>query len=182
MSSVLISIINLCEKVAFTNLGYRANVQPFIENFVIKTKHKKRASTLSKALLAAGLLGIVVYGNAAKAAPCPGGSKCFYNQKIDLPDETFIFDLETDDFLTPAASLGYMNPGTVTPNPNAPLPPPSRDPGVLLKSEKYFFKGYKIQDILNGKRYENGVHTGNIKYRGETFPAPPLTSGPMLRM
>ena len=140
----------------------------FIVNFVIKTKHKKRASTLSRALLAAGLLGIVGYGNAAKAA-----SKFFYNQRIDIPDETFIFDLETDDFLTTAISTGYMNPGIVTPNPNAPLPPPSRDPGVLLKSEKYTFKGYMILNILNGKRYVNGVHTGDIKYRGETFPAPP---------
>jgi hypothetical protein len=148
--------------------------------------HKGRASTLSKALLTAGLLGIVGYGNAANAAPCPSGSKCFYNQKIvvsadpqppQLPvislKETFVFDLETDNFLTTITrATGYTNPGIVTPNPNAPLSPPSRDPGALLTSEPYTFTGYKIKKILNGKRYEGGtslfdfgVYTGDIKYR-----------------
>ena len=182
MSSVLISIINLCEKVAFTNLGYRTNVKPIIVNFVIKTKHKKRARTLSKALLAAGLLGIVGYGNAAKAALCPSGSKCFKDQKIVVkadpgltlnPEETFIFDLETADVLTTITRLGHTNSGLVTPtdpsNPSA----VRTDSNPLLTSEPYTFKGYKIKYILNGKRYENGVYTGDIKYRGETLPAPP---------
>lgn len=67
--------------------------------------------------------------------------------------------------MTTITKPGYPNPGTVTPNPNAPLAPPSRDPGTLLTSEPYTFTGYKIKKILNGKRYENGVYTGDIKYR-----------------
>jgi hypothetical protein len=122
--------------------------------------HKGRASTLSKALLTAGLLGIVGYGNAANAA-----SKFFYNQKIDIPDETFIFDLETDDSLTIITRPGHMNSGLVTPtdpsNPSA----VRTDSNPLLTSELYTFTGYKIKKILNGKRIENGVHTGDIKYR-----------------
>jgi hypothetical protein len=104
--------------------------------------------------------------------PVFAGTKLFANQKIVVkadppnnPEETFIFDLETDDFLTTITRLGYMNPGTVTPNPNDPLPPPSRDPGTLLKSEQYTFTGYKIKKILNGKVYKGGVHVGDIKYR-----------------
>jgi hypothetical protein len=144
---------------------------------MLSSKRKGRASTLFKALLTAGLLGIVGYGNAANAA-----SKFFYNQKIVvLPDplppglptislkETFIFDLETDDFLT-ITRPGYTNPGVVTPDPSNPLA--VRDPGPLLTSEPYTFKGYKIKNILNGKRYEGGanlfdigVYTGDIKYR-----------------
>jgi len=134
--------------------------------------HKGRASTLSKALLTAGLLGIVGYGNTANAAPCPSGSKCFKDQKIVVkadpgksPEETFIFDLETHDSLTTITRLGYTNPGTVTPNPNAPLPPPSRDPGTLLTSEPYTFTGYKIKKILNGKVYKGGLLVGDIRYR-----------------
>jgi hypothetical protein len=141
--------------------------------------HKGRASTLSKALLAAGLLGIVGYGNAANAA-----SKFFYNQKIVVSadpqppqspnhlKETFIFDLETDDFLTTITRPGYTNPEAVTPtdpsNPSA----VRTDSNPLLKSEQYTFTGYKIKKILNGKRYEGGtslfdigVYTGDIKYR-----------------
>jgi hypothetical protein len=123
--------------------------------------HKGRASTLSKALLAAGLLGIVGYGNAANAA-----SKFFYNQRIDIPDETFIFDLETDATLaTPVTKTGYTNPGIVTPT--NPLNPGAvrTDANPLLTSNPYTFKGYKIKKILNGKRFENGVHTGDIRYR-----------------
>jgi hypothetical protein len=146
----------------------------FIVNFVIKTKQKKRASTLSKALLAAGLLGIVGYGNAAYAV-----DKTFLNQKIvvkaDPPgganpgsisqEETFIFDLVTDGSLTTVTRTGYTNPGTVTPiNPNDPLAIRT-DSNPLLTSEPYTFTGYKIKKILNGKRIENGIHTGDIKYR-----------------
>jgi hypothetical protein len=122
---------------------------------------KGRASTISKALLTAGLLGIVGYGNAANAA-----SKFFYNQRIDIPDETFIFDLETDDTLaTPVTKAGYTNPGIVTPT--NPLDPGAvrTDANPLLTSNPYTFKGYKIKKILNGKRFENGVHTGEIRYR-----------------
>ena len=140
----------------------------FIVNFMIKALHRKRASTLPKVLVAAGLLGIAGYGNAANAA-----SKFFYNQKIEIPDETFIFDLETHDFLTTITRPGYKNPGTVTPtdpsNPSA----VRTDSNPLLTSERYTFTGYKIKKILNGKRYNNGVYTGDIKYRGETPPAPP---------
>ena len=150
----------------------------FIVNSVIKTKHKKRASTLSKALLAAALLGIVGYGNAVNAAPCPSGSKCFKDQKIvvsadpqppQLPSislkETFVFDLETDDFLTTITRPGYMNPGTVTPtDPSNPLAVRT-DSNPLLTSELYTFTGYKIKKILNGKVYKGGVQVGDIKYR-----------------
>jgi hypothetical protein len=145
---------------------------------VIKTKHKKRASTLSKALLAAGLLGIVGYGNAANAA-----SKFFYNQKIVVkadpgpppnPEETFIFDLETDDFLTTITRPGHTNTGLVTPtNPYDPLATRTPPLTTLLTSEPYTFTGYKIKKILNGKVYKGGVLAGDIKYRGETLPAPP---------
>jgi hypothetical protein len=106
--------------------------------------------------------------------PVLAGTKLFTNQMIKVsPDELFVFDLITDDSPTTESHLGYMNPGVVTPNPNAPLPPPSREPGTLLTSEPYTFKGYKIQQLLNGKRYTNGVYDGDIKYRGETLPAPP---------
>ena len=135
--------------------------------------HKGRASTLSKALLAAGVLGIIGYGNAANAA-----SKFFYNQKIVVktdpgpspisPEETFVFDLETDDFLTTITRPGHTNPGTVTPtdpsNPSA----IRTDSNPLLTSEKYTFTGYKIKKILNGKVYESGAHVGDIKYREGT--------------
>jgi hypothetical protein len=152
--------------------------------------HKGRASTLSKALLTAGLLGIVGYGNAANAAPCPSGSKCFKDQKIVVkadpadpgknPQETFIFDLETDSFLTTITRPGYPNPGTVTPTDPSNTSAVRTDSNPLLTSEPYTFTGYKIKKILNGKVYKGGtslfdigVYAGDIKYRGETLPAPP---------
>ena len=63
---------------------------------MIKTEHKKRASTLSKALLAAGLLGFVGYGNAADAA------SQFFNLQVLLPSNGEIFNLniETADTKT----------------------------------------------------------------------------------
>ena len=142
--------------------------------------HKGRASTLSKALLAAGLLGFVGYGNAANAA-----SKFFYNQKIVVSadpqppqspiislKETFVFDLETDDFLTTITRPGYMNPGTVTPADPSNSSAVRTDSNPLLTSEPYTFTGYKIKKMLNGKVYKGGtslfdfgVHTGDIKYR-----------------
>jgi hypothetical protein len=129
--------------------------------------HKGRASTLSKALLTAGLLGIVGYGNAANAA-----SKFFANQKIVVAadpgkslQEIFIFDLETEDSLTKITRLGYTNPGAVTPtNPYDTLAVRT-DSNPLLTSKKYTFEGYKIKKILNGKVYKGGVHVGDIRYR-----------------
>ena len=147
----------------------------FIVNFMIKTKQKKRASTLSKALLAAGLLSIVGYGNAANAV-----DKTFLNQKIvvkaDPPgganpgstsqEETFIFDLVTDGSSTTVTRTGYTNPGTVTPtNPSDPLATRTPPLTTLLTSEPYTFTGYKIKKILNGKMYKGGVYVGDIKYR-----------------
>lgn len=112
--------------------------------------------------------------------PVLAGTKLFTNQKIvvkaDLPnnpEETFIFDLETDDFLTTVSKPGLTNsggipPGIVTPtDPSNPLAIP--DPGMLLTSEPYTFTGYKIKKMLNGKVYKGGVHVGDIKYR-ETAP------------
>jgi len=56
--------------------------------------------------------------------PVLAGTKLFTNQMIKVsPDELFVFDLITDDSPTTESHLGYMNPGVVTPNPNAPLPP-----------------------------------------------------------
>ena len=129
--------------------------------------HKGRASTLSKALLTAGLLGIICYGNAAKAA-----SKFFANQKIVVAadpgkslQEIFIFDLETEDSLTKITRLGYKNPEAVTPtNPYDTLAVRT-DSNQLLKSKEYTFEGYKIKKILNGKVYKGGVHVGDIRYR-----------------
>ena len=129
--------------------------------------HKGRASTLSKALLTAGLLGIICYGNAAKAA-----SKFFANQKIVVAadpgkslQEIFIFDLETEDSLTKITRLGYKNPGAVTPtNPYDTLAVRT-DSNPLLTSKEYTFEGYKIKKILNGKVYKGGVHVGDIRYR-----------------
>jgi hypothetical protein len=98
--------------------------------------------------------------------PVLAGTKLLKNQMIKVsPDELFVFDLITDDSPTTETHPGYLNPGDVTPNPNDPLPPPSREPGDLLTSELYTFKGYKIQQLLNGKRYTNGVYDGDIKYR-----------------
>ena len=129
--------------------------------------HKGRASTLSKALLTAGLLGIVGYGNAANAA-----SKFFANQKIVVAadpgislQEIFIFDLETEDSLTKITRLGYTNPGTVTPTNPLDTLAIRTDSNPLLTSKQYTFEGYKIKKILNGKMYIGGVHVGDIKYR-----------------
>ena len=129
--------------------------------------HKGRASTLSKALLTAGLLGIVGYGNAANAA-----SQFFANQKIVVAadpgkslQEIFIFDLETEDSLTKITRLGYTNPGTVTPTNPLDTLAIRTDSNPLLTSKQYTFEGYKIKKILNGKMYIGGVHVGDIKYR-----------------
>jgi hypothetical protein len=66
---------------------------------------------------------------------------------------------------TPVTKAGYTNPGIVTPT--NPLDPGAvrADANPLLTSNPYTFKGYKIKKILNGKRFENGVHTGEIRYR-----------------
>lgn len=106
--------------------------------------------------------------------PVLAGTKLFTNQLIKVfPDELFVFDLITDDSPTTETHPGYTNsggipPGIVTPtDPSYPLATP--DSGTLLTSEPYTFKGYKIQQLLNGKRYKNGVYDGDIKYR-ETAP------------
>ena len=62
----------------------------FVVNFVIKTTQKMRASKLTKSLLAAGLLGIVGYGNAAYAA------KQFFELKVLLPSNGEIFNLKIE--------------------------------------------------------------------------------------
>jgi hypothetical protein len=100
--------------------------------------------------------------------PVLAGTKLFTNQTIKIPDEVFVFDLLTDDLPTtvtiPFGDVKLDNPGTVTPidpsNPSA-----TRDPGTLLTSEPYTFKGYKILAILNGKRYKGGIYNGDIQYR-----------------
>ena len=107
--------------------------------------------------------------------PVLAGTKLFTNQMIKVsPDELFVFDLITDDSPTTETHLGYKNPGTVTPTDPDNLTAVRTDSNPRLTSEPYTFKGYKIQQLLNGKRYTNGVYDGDIKYRGETLPAPLL--------
>ena len=98
--------------------------------------------------------------------PVLAGTKLFTNQRIEVfPDEVFVFDLLTDDLITTVTKPGYTNPGTVTPtDPSNPLAIRT-DSNPLLTSKPYQFKGYKILAISNGKRYENGVYNGDIRYR-----------------
>jgi len=132
--------------------------------------------------------------------PVLAGTKLFINQKIEVfGDEVFIFDVLTDDFITtvtiPTGDIRLKNPGTVTPtDPDYPMADRT-DSNPLLTSEPYTFKGYKILQILNGKRYEGGVYNGDIKYRelapfagtnaedvgvfNYVFPKPPTTIPPI---
>ena len=102
-------------------------------------------------------------------------AKTFWDQTIVVkadpgpptisPEETFRFDLVTEDTLTTITRPGYTNPGVVTPtNPND-SNATRTDANPLLTSESYTFTGYKVLQILNGKRYEDGVHTGDIRFR-----------------
>jgi hypothetical protein len=140
-----------------------------------------------KSLLSAGFGLAVTAGSIGLGLiytqPVFASTKLFTNQKIVVkadppggsnpgsisPEEVFIFDLVTDDFITTVTKPGYINSGGIPPGivtPTDPINPSATpDPGTLLTSYPYTFKGYKIHQILNGKRYENGVYTGDIKYR-----------------
>lgn len=127
-----------------------------------------------RSLLSAGTGLAVSVGSIALGfiftQPVLAGTKLFTNQRIEVfPDEVFVFDLITDDLFTTVTILSgdvkLDNPGVVTPtdpsNPSA----VRTDSNPLLTSEPYTFKGYKILQMLNGKRYTNGVYDGDIKYR-----------------
>ena len=139
--------------------------------------HKGRASTLSKALLTAGLLGIVGYGNPANAA-----SK-FFDIKITLPSNGEIFKLkiETEDTLTTTTQAKYSPLPICQPAGLGDCPSVTGVNGAQLESPKYKFTGYKILNI-KGTAQENGM-TFDVKGPGiaattgvfnyPTEPAPP---------
>jgi hypothetical protein len=102
-------------------------------------------------------------------------AKTFWDQTIVVkadpgpptisPEETFRFDLVTEDTLTTITRPGYTNPGVVTPT--NPIDPTATrtDANPLLTSHPYTFTGYKVLQILNGKRYQGGIYDGDIKFR-----------------
>jgi len=124
--------------------------------------HKGRASTLSKALLTAGLLGIVGYGNAANAA-----SKFFYI-KVLIPSwsETFNLNIETEDTLTTTTQTKYIPPMSPICQPAGlgDCPSVTGVNGSQLESPKYKFTGYKIKNV-KGTAHENGM-TFDVKGSG----------------
>jgi hypothetical protein len=125
----------------------------FMVNFVIKTKHKKRASTLSKALTAAGLLGIGGYGNAAHAA------KQFFDLKVLLPSNGEIFNLKIETkgkLKTKTRNNKYTAPSNCEPAGIGDCPDVASINGAQLKSPAYSFTGYKIVSIT-GTALDKGV-------------------------
>lgn len=122
--------------------------------------HKGRASTLSKALLAAGLLGIVGYGNAANAA------SQFFNLQVLLPSngEIFKLNIETEDTLTTVTPPKYKAPSRCEPFGLGDCPSVTGIIGSQLESPKYKFTGYKIKNI-KGTVQENGM-TFDVKGPG----------------
>jgi hypothetical protein len=122
--------------------------------------HKGRASTLSKALLAAGLLGFVGYGNAANAA-----SK-FFDINVLLPSNGEIFNLkiETEDSLTTTTQAKYSPLPICQPAGLGDCPSVTGVNGAQLESPKYKFTGYKILNI-KGTAQEGGM-TFDVKGPG----------------
>lgn len=117
------------------------------------------------------LLASAIVGSGFLSNPAYAGTKTFSQQKVTVKadsssiEEVFIFDVIAEDFTTTISNLGYTNPGSVTPtNPSDPGATRS-DSNPLLTSQPYNFTGYKILDILNGKRYEGGIYTADIQYR-----------------
>jgi hypothetical protein len=98
--------------------------------------------------------------------PALAGTKTFLQQNVLVsPDEFFVFDILADDFTTTIINTGFTNPGIVTPTDPFNSGATRTDSNPLLTSNSYTFTGYKIIDILNGKRYVNGVYTGDIQYK-----------------
>lgn len=117
------------------------------------------------------LLSLLAAGLGLAADPAFAGTKTFTNQQLLVnangsnPAELFVFDLLTDDVTTTKAPAAYTNRGVVTPTDPANPLAVRTDSNPLLSSKPYTFTGYKILDILNGKRYENGVYNGDMQYR-----------------
>jgi hypothetical protein len=146
--------------------------------------HKGRTSTLSKALLTAGLIGIVGYGNAAKA-----GSK-FFDIKVLIPSNGEIFNLniETHDTLTSTTQAKYSPLPICQPASFGDCPSVMGVNGAQLESPKYKFTGYKIKNVkgtaqeggmtFDVKGPETAATTGVFNYPTDpTAPNPPSIPG-----
>ena len=125
--------------------------------------YKERASTLSKALLAAGLLGFVGYGNAANAA------SQFFNLKVLLPSNGEIFNLniETEDTITLMSTVSppkYTAPSQCEPFGLGDCPSVTGIFGAQLESPTYKFTGFKILNIKG--TVQEGVTTYDVKGPG----------------
>lgn len=125
-----------------------------------------RLTTASRSLV----LSVLAAGLGLASNPAFAATKTFTNQQLLVeangmnPAELFVFDLVTEDSPTTKSVSAYTNPGTVTPTDPDPMATRT-DSNPLLTSPAYTFTGYKVLDILNGKRYENGVHNGDMQYR-----------------
>jgi len=112
---------------------------------MLKIDRKGRVTTLSKALLAASLLGIVGYTNSANAALVTVPFDFF------IPGENELFELlitYDDTTLTTISPDPYTNSGYTTPIPTAGSSgPPFSTSTPLLTSPAYTFTGYVIQSI-----------------------------------
>jgi hypothetical protein len=119
---------------------------------MLKATHKRRATTLSKTLLAAGLLGIVGYGNAAHAA------KQFFDLKVILPSSGEIFNLKikTKGKEKTVSKNKYTAPSNCEPFGVGDCPSVTRVKGAQLKSPAYTFTGYKIVEIT-GTALDKGI-------------------------
>lgn len=126
-----------------------------------------RLTTVSRALV----LSVMAAGLGLASNPVFAGTKTFTNQNLLVkangsnPAEVFVFDLLTEDSPTTKSVSAFTNPGVVTPTDPANPMATRTDSNPLLSSQAYTFTGYKILDILNGKRYENDVYNGDIQYR-----------------
>lgn len=130
--------------------------QPTLE--LIKIRAKIQPLLRKAWLFSAISAGTVFFWDPANA------TQIFSNQRVIIPDEIFIFDVITEDNVSTIFNPGFTNSGAVTPtNPNNPGATRT-DSNPLLTSQPYTFTGYKILDII-GKRYENGLYTGDIQYR-----------------
>jgi hypothetical protein len=148
---------------------------------MIKTKLKRRADALSKALLTAGLLGVVGYGNAAHAA------KQFFDLKVILPSNGEVFNLkiETKGIEKMVSKNKFTAPSNCEPAGIGDCPPVTSINGSQLKSPAYTFTGYKIVDIT-GTALDNGIlydikGPGSAKKSGVfNYPEDSVNPGPVV--
>jgi hypothetical protein len=113
---------------------------------MLKIDRKGRVTTLSKALLAASLLGIVGYTNSANAALVTVP----FDFSIPVENELFELLITYDDTTLRTRPFdAYTNPGRTTPTPPLPLlgGPPFSTSTPLLTSPAYDFTGYLITSI-----------------------------------